>query len=357
MTILSIEKTHFLIDGKVVNAGRRLGDIPLDGLLLNSRMINGIFDDLTPETRKNWVYPDTGVWDPDRNTDEFIAAMPQWRADGLDAFTVGVQGGSPFGYSKEQAWDSGGYDPDGSLRPASFERLRRILNAADDLGFAVILDLFYQGQEMRLIDDAAVRRAVVASADFILEGGWRNVAIEIANECNLPHEYTHSRLMRAENVHELISLAQSVEREGRRLLVSSSFVDMRHAKDNPEVVFVTNETLAVADFVLLHGNGTKTPHVVVEGAEELKAMPGYREVPIIINEDDHFEFDADDNHMKAALRAGISWGYFDPGSETTWPDPQSTPGDYENGFQSVPINWGASSELKRRFFGELRSVR
>jgi hypothetical protein len=86
-------------------------------------------------------------------------------------------------------------------------------------------------------------------------------------------------------------------------------------------------------------------------------MPEYRGTPIVVNEDDHFDFDEEDNHMRAALRAGISWGYFDPGSETTWPEPQPTVGDYVNGFQAVPVNWGPSSALKRAFFGVLRSAR
>ena len=55
----------------------------IEGLLLNSRMIQGIFDDLNPETRPRWAYPDTGRWDPERNTREFIAAMPEWRRHGL----------------------------------------------------------------------------------------------------------------------------------------------------------------------------------------------------------------------------------------------------------------------------------
>ncbi|WP_420112023.1 hypothetical protein [Pseudactinotalea sp.] len=344
------------MNGKVANAGRRLDDIRLDGLLLNSRMINGVFDDRNPTTRDKWVYPDTGQWDAERNTREFVAEMAGWRADGLDAFTLGVQGGSPFGYSKDQPWDSGGYEPDGALRPDFFDRIGRILDEADRLGFAVILNLFYQGQEQRLLNDDAVRRAVVDSARFVLDGGWENVAIEIANECNIPHCYTHSTLMRGENVHELITLAQSVESEGRRLLVSSSFVDTRRLV-GPDAVVVSSEVLEVADFVLLHGNGTPTPGTVPELADILRADSAYRGVPIIVNEDDHFDFGADDNHMRAALRAGISWGYFDPGSETTWPEPKSTPGDYENGFQNVPVNWGLSSERKRQFFQVCRSAR
>src|SRR5690349_10817306 len=115
MTTLSISGEDFLVNGSPANAGRTLDGIPLDGLLINSRMINGIFDDLNPETRQQWAYPDTGEWDAERNVNEFLAAMPQWRKDGLDAFTIGVQGGSPQGYSKHQPWDTGGYNPDGSL--------------------------------------------------------------------------------------------------------------------------------------------------------------------------------------------------------------------------------------------------
>jgi hypothetical protein len=47
-------------------------------LLMNSRMIQGIFDDDNPETAELWKYPATGVWDPDRNTDEFCAQMPEY---------------------------------------------------------------------------------------------------------------------------------------------------------------------------------------------------------------------------------------------------------------------------------------
>ena len=43
-------------------------EIRLKVLLLNSRMVQGIFDDLNPETAGNWIYPDTKKWDADRNT-------------------------------------------------------------------------------------------------------------------------------------------------------------------------------------------------------------------------------------------------------------------------------------------------
>jgi hypothetical protein len=53
-------------------------------------MVQGIFDDLNPETRSRWAYPDTKLWDPERNTREFLAAMPLWRDHGLLAFTIAI---------------------------------------------------------------------------------------------------------------------------------------------------------------------------------------------------------------------------------------------------------------------------
>ncbi|MFJ9587870.1 hypothetical protein [Streptomyces acidicola] len=347
MTSIEIRGTDFVVDGRIVNQGRTLDGIPLDGLLLNSRMINGAFDDANPETVHRWAYPDTGVWDADRNTREFLAAMPQWKADGLDAFTIGVQGGSPQGYSTEQPWNNAGFTAEGALHEGYRERLGRILEEADRLGLVVILDIFYHGQDHRLRDEPAIHRAVTEVCTWVLRSGWRHVLLEIANEVNWHHHYKHS-LIKAERVHELIALAKSVTYEGRRLLVSTSFLA------HPPII--TERVVTEADFVLIHGNGTPAPDRLREMVEEIKATPGYTPKPIMFNEDDHFDFDKPDNHMKAALAAGASWGYFDPGSVTTDP-PQPTLGDYENGYQAVPVNWGVSTETKKAFFATLRSVR
>ena len=120
-------------------------------------MVQGIFDDLNPETRPMWAYPDTGRWDPERNTREFLAAMPEWRRHGLLAFTLNLQGGSPQGYSKgRQPWHNSAITAEGELRPEYLGRLERILDRADELGMVVILGVFYFGQDERLKDEAAV---------------------------------------------------------------------------------------------------------------------------------------------------------------------------------------------------------
>src|SRR4051794_10232676 len=73
-TAVSIDGDKFLINGKPTYEGRRWHDHSIEGLLLNSRMVQGIFDDRNPETQAKWNYPDTKRWDADRNTREFVAA-------------------------------------------------------------------------------------------------------------------------------------------------------------------------------------------------------------------------------------------------------------------------------------------
>ena len=96
-TEVSIRGDQFLIDGKPTYAGRSYKGMKIEGLLMNVRAVQATFDDLNPETRSRWVYPDTGKWDPERNVKEFLAALPEWRRHGLLAFTVNLQGGSPEG--------------------------------------------------------------------------------------------------------------------------------------------------------------------------------------------------------------------------------------------------------------------
>lgn len=336
-TSVSIAGEQFTLNGGPTYAGRVWNGHRIEGLLLNSRMVQGIFDDLNPETRAQWAYPDTGVWDPDRNTREFIAAMPDWRAHGLLAFTLNLQGGSPQGYSQAQPWHNSALTADGDLRPDYMDRLARILDRADDLGMVVILGIFYFGQDHRLRDEEAVKRAVVNTIEWLFARGDRHVLIEINNECNV--HYTHP-ILQPPRVHELIALAQGMTHNGRRHLVSTSyggnFIPL------PNVV-------QSADFLLMHGNGVSVPARIADMVREVRAVPGYRPMPIVFNEDDHFDFDQPSNNFVAAIGEYASWGYFDyrmRGEE----------GQFAEGYQSVPVDWGIRSARKRGFFDLLKQI-
>ena len=219
-TAVSIVGDEFHINGRPTYAGRLWNGHSIQGLLMNSRMVQGIFDDLNTNTVAQWAYPDTGKWDAERNTREFIAAMPEWRAHGLLAFTIDLQGGSPQGYSSQQPWHNSAIDADGSLRADYLSRLERILDRADELGMVVILGYFYFGQDERLRDEAAVIRATDEATKWIFDHGYRNVLVEINNECNV--RYDHA-ILKPERVHELIERVKKTDRDGRRLLVSTSY--------------------------------------------------------------------------------------------------------------------------------------
>ena len=103
VTEVSIQGEQFLINGEPTYKGRVWNGHKIEGLLMNSRMVQGIYDDLNPEPRGMWAYPDTGVWDADRNTAEFIAAMPTWREHGLVAFTINLPGRQPAGLLQRPA--------------------------------------------------------------------------------------------------------------------------------------------------------------------------------------------------------------------------------------------------------------
>ncbi|OHE76213.1 MAG: hypothetical protein A2107_14655 [Verrucomicrobia bacterium GWF2_62_7] len=332
-TQVSIRGDAFCINGRPTYEGRTWQGRKIEGLLFNSRMVQGISDDLNPETRSQWAYPDTGRWDAERNTREFITAMPEWHRHGLLAFTLNLQGGNPRGYGRNQAWHNSAVAEDGSLRPDYLARLERILDRADELGMVVILGIFYFGQDQRLKDEAAVVRALDAAVEWMLDRDYRNVLIEVNNECNV--RYDHAILQPA-RVHELIEQVKSHTRNGRRLLASTSYGGGTVPREN---------VVRAADFLLLHGNGVQPPDRLAAMVRQTRRLPGYRPMPILFNEDDHFDFDQPRNNLLAAVGEFASWGFFDPGKN-----------NYADGYQSPPVNWAINTDRKRAFFARLREI-
>lgn len=330
---ISINGDVFKLNGEPTYPGRRWRELKIEGLLMNSRMVQGIFDDENPETKSKWAYPDTGIWAPDRNLREFVEAMKDWRNHGLLAFTVNFQGGSPEGYSKEQPWYNSAFKTDGSMKKPYLERMARILDEADRLGMVAIVGYFYFGQDNRLRDEVAVKRAALNATDWLLETGHENILIEVNNECDI--RYVRDSL-KALNVHRLINEVRSVRRDGRGLCVSTSFAGQRTPTDN---------VIGASDFILVHGNGPENPERISEIVRQIKESPAYTEKPILYNEDDHFNFDRSRNHMISALSEYSSWGFFDPGEN-----------NYADGYQCPPVNWGINTERKRSFFRKLKEI-
>ena len=97
--------------------------------------------------------------------------------------------------------------------------------------------------------------------------------------------------------------------------------------------------MRASDFLLIHGNGVTQPGRIAEMVRQTRAVPGYAPKPVLFNEDDHYGFDQPTCNFTAAIGEYASWGLYDQGKN-----------DYEDGFQSPPVNWGLNTVRKRAFF-------
>ncbi len=335
-TVVTIRGDQFFINGKITYPGRIWKGNKIEGLLLNSRMVQGIFDDMNQATVKNWIYPDGKPFDPVRNTNEFIINMKSWSDYGLLSFTINLQGGSPTGYSADQPWINSAYTEDGSLRKPYMDRLEKILTRADELGMVPILGLFYFGQDERLKNEAAIRTAIDNVLNWLFVRNYRNILIEVNNECNV-NKYDHEVLKPA-RVNELIDLVRQKNRNGFRFYAGTSYGG--GAIPKPNVVLSS-------DFLLIHGNGVSNPDSISAMVKKTRAVQGYTPKPILFNEDDHFDFDKERNNFTAAVKNYASWGYFDYRMQNE---------AFECGYQSVPVDWGINSDRKKGFFRLLKEI-
>ncbi|MCC6512078.1 MAG: hypothetical protein IT423_23475 [Pirellulaceae bacterium] len=336
-TAVSIVADRFAINGQPTYKGRQWNGQTVEGLLMNSRVVQATFDDRNPDTAARWAYPDTKKWDADRNTAEFIEMLPEWRKHGLLAVTLNLQGGSPEGYSKVQPWYNSAINSDGSLDTRYMKRLEKVIDKTDELGMVVILGLYYFGQDQRVKDEQSVVAGVDATIDWLVDKKYTNVLVEVNNECDVK-AYDHD-ILKPERVHELIErVKQRSQQKQHRLLVGTSYGGKSIPRPN---------VVKVSDFLLLHGNGVSEPKRITELVKQTRQTEGYRTMPILFNEDDHFDFDQPENNFVAALKEYASWGYFDYRMKNE---------GFDEGYQSVPVNWKTSSQRKRGFFKLLSEI-
>ena len=186
----------------------------------------------------------------------------------------------------------------------------------------------------RVRDEAAVIRAVDNVTHWIFDQGYTNVLVEVNNECNV-QRYIHD-ILKPDRVHELIHRVKETTRDGRRLLVGTSYGGGKVSEEN---------VVRTSDFLLMHGNGVRDPNRIAEMVQQARQVSGYRTMPILFNEDDHFDFDKPLNNFVAAISEYASWGYFDPGEN-----------NYCDGYQSVPVQWGLNTARKKAFFEKVRHI-
>ena len=144
-----------------------------------------------------------------------------------------------------------------------------------------------------------------------------------------------------ERIHELIEQVKKRSRDGRRLLVGTSYGGGTIPKEN---------VVRTSDFLLIHGNGVTDPNRIAQMVSQCRQVEGFRPMPILFNEDDHFDFDQPMNNFISAVSERAGWGYFD----------YRRSGDakkkFTEGYQSVPVDWTITHDRKQGFFNLLKEM-
>lgn len=278
----------FLINEKLVYSENEGNDPKVHGLLMNARMIQGIFDDeMDPSRFERWGF---GSWDPEAQTDRLIAALPQWYAKGLRAITVGLQGGGPCFTVDNATIKNNPFGEDGKEFDARYaSRIDRLIQAADRIGMLVIVSYFYAQQSWHLKDGRAVRNAVGCASRFLRDGGYTNVIIEVANEMDLPLFDRHPIIHESQGMAALIDLARE---ESGGMMVGCSGTGG----------YVDREVAEASDIILIHGNA-QTRQQYYNMFTKVRSWGLNR--PIVCNEDSQKI-----SQLDVSYKGGVSWGYY-----------------------------------------------
>jgi len=263
------------------------------GQLMNLRAGNALFDD---ENRTDD--------NPDANTNDFIAQLDSYKAHGLLAFDICLQGGFP-GYegAKVSAFNS-----DGSLKPAWMDRAGRVISAANDRNMVAILGLFYQRQDQILTDANAIKQGITNVCNWLIANNYRNVIIEVANEyahTGFNHTIIKSNTT-TNGIGELIEFTKAkFNGLGWSLPVSASGMGGGGSQ--------TGALKSTGQVVLFHGNGSSPASDATNAANFY--YDAAQHGPIVMNEDENGDavnqtnLDAEKATATGIFNNGGSWGF------------------------------------------------
>lgn len=305
--VLTAKDHKLLIDNEYINKGTLA-----EGLLINSRMIQGISDGFG-----KWPYTDNRKWEPERNTKEFVENMSLWKSKGLNGFTIGLQGGSPkIGSS---GYKNSAFNGDGTLKQDYMNRLKLVLDKSNELNMVPIVSLFYRNQVDIFGNYDNVVKATTNILVWLKNNNYTNIIIEPANECGFD-EFKKVGLHCSQHIPDLINLAKSYG-----FLSGNSLTGGK---------VPSNDIISASSVILIHGNSLNSNSEYKKMIDGVKKSSMYKNQPIIVN-----EASTTSSYLDYCISQGVGWGYYDQGSN-----------NYKDGYQSPPINWGINTSKKNDFF-------
>ncbi len=286
MTKLSIDGTKFRINGDLIYSEIEQCNEKYHGMLMNSRMIQGIFDSENSDLFQRY----NKTFDPDVNTDELIAALPAWYAKGLRAITVGMQGGGSCFTVRACDLKNNPYSADGlQVDEAYLARLDRLINACDEIGMIVIVSYFYSGNIDTLDGAQGIINAVETMSTYLKEKAYTNIIIEVTNEYNIPPFKPYPLIQTAQGMASLIHIAKK----------AAGGIPVGCSGGGG---CVQEDVCKASDVVLVHGNGCSRSQLY-NMVQRVRAFTPDK--PIVFNEDSQAV-----GQLKVCEELAVSWGYY-----------------------------------------------
>jgi hypothetical protein len=311
------------------------------GRLMNLRVAQAVVHD-------EWLTE--APFDAQKNTERVVAALDTYKAHGVLAISVSLQGANQA-YERtpgikrtrdaklgpERGALMSAYRADGSIKPEWLRRTLLLARELDRRGMILNLIYLYCHQDEVFQSSAAIDRAVRDTTDWLIDNNLRNVIIEVANEHDNP-PWDHDGYVRRE-IGRLIEMARE------RFVVKKSKFRLPITASTGGGMKVFDGTRDHADLIIIHGNEATPEQKRARVAELINdpRMPG----PIYMNEDDNGRETTPANLQRelASLDAvldpgGAGWGFMPWVQLQIWPFriymPNGDPADRDSAyFQSV----------------------
>ncbi len=139
-------------------------------------------------------------------TERLINNLDNMAAHGINLIGVSLHG-TNGGFPSVDAGPNG-FSPDGRLIGGFKTRLEAVVRAADARGMTVCVGVLMPRKDEYLHDEAAVRRAVEETAEFLESRGLRNVMVNLMQEFNHPTRIDHEILREPNGEQKKAQLAQ-----------------------------------------------------------------------------------------------------------------------------------------------------
>ena len=329
--MIKIINGKFYIDDTITNSGN---------LFSEGRLI-GVYTDICAFFDEN-----INIIDIERNKKDFIENLYIWRKSGVNLITVGLQSPNPFDEyykkvreqdkSKDISFKSSAIKSDGSLDYIFLENTLEIIKAADNLGFAVLVNILSSSSEDMFDDEFALINGIFNAVDWIVEAGGKNYNI-LVNITDISHTFYKSSVLNGDRI---IKLFKSIRKKtGEDIILGAGIKTYTNISEKN-----IEEYISLSDFIPIYANYTKSNHntkKMLENIFFLKNKTISLKTPIIMVKGDDLSEKYNSygkNNLIEALENNISWCYYD-----------------KYGFvipANKSINWDINSSPKKKKFAE-----